>query len=253
MSKTLLQLRTSFQAWLSIDQEDGSERCPDAIANDIINMVARDYLRRRESKLGEYSTVLNAVANTPDYTYPENFSKPRKIWYLDPTTSRVVYLEYLDKDTFDTKYPQSSLLTLDGAGALILAGGGALELEGGGELMLSGLIDLTNSLGLPTHYTMWMGKFVLGKCPDRELVMFVDHYRMLPDLAGDSDHNRFTDEAWEYLLFASLTKAAIFGFDVESERLTFFANEAKKFEVAMDLEDVRQHTVGGRSQSTEPG
>ena len=253
MSKTLLQLRTSFQAWLSIDQEDGSERCPDAIANDIINMVARDYLRRRESKLGEYSTVLNAVANTPDYTYPANFSKPRKIWYIDPTTSRVVYLDYLDKDTFDTKYPYSSLLTIDGAAALILAGGGVLALEGGGTLLLSGLEDIGNSLGLPTTYTMWMGKFVLGKCPDRTLVMFVDHYRMLPDLVDDTDHNRFTDEAWEYLLFASLVKAAIFGFDVESERLTFFKNEEKRMEVALDLEDVRQHTTGGASKSTEPG
>lgn len=253
MGKTLTQLRTSFQAWLSIDQEDGAERCPNSVANDIINMVARDYLRRRESKLGEHSTVLNAVANTPDYTYPANFSKPRKIWYIDPSSSRVVYLDYLDKDTFDTKYPFSSLLTIDGAAVLILAGGGTLNLEGGGTLELTGLEDIANSLGLPTAYTMWRGKFVLGKCPDRTLVMFVDHYRMLPDLVNDADTNRFTDEAWEYLLFASLVKAAGFGWDIESGRLEFFMKEMRAAEVALDLEDTRQHTVGGKSQSTEPG
>ena len=250
---TFSELKSKFLAWLSIDQEDGAERCPDEVADSIINMVARDYLRRRESKIGEYSTVLNAVANTPDYTFPTGFSKVRKIWYIDPTTSKVVYLDYLDKDTFDTKYPYSSLLTIDGAAALILAGGGVLALEGGGTLLLSGLEDIENSLGLPTTYTMWMGKFVLGKCPDRTLVMFVDHYRMLPDLVADADTNRFTEEAWEYLLFASLVKAAIFGFDVESERLAFFKSEERRMEVALDLEDIRQHTVGGRSQSTEPG
>lgn len=240
---------------MAIDQEDADERLPDEIAGDIINIVQRDYLRRRESKLGEHSEVLNAVASTPDYTWPTGFSKPRKIWYLHPSTNKIVFLEYLDKDEFDAKYPYSSLASIDGAFALILAGGGTLQLEGGGSLILEGFPDISGSLGYPKHYTMWQGKFVLGPCPDATLVLFVDCYRMLPDLADNApnNENRFTREAWEYLLFASLVKAAEFGYEVEGDRLAFWEKEAARFERSLDLEDTRQVSVARASKSVEPG
>lgn len=253
MSKTLSQLRTSFQAWLSIDQEDGSERLPDAIANDIFNYVSRDYLRRRESRIGEYSVAFNAVANTPDYDTPAGFSKPRKIWYIHQTTGQVTVLTYMDKDAFDVKYPYSSLFSIDGAAALILAGGGPLLLEGGGTLDLTNFPDISGSLGAPDNYTIWRNKIILGKCPNASLIMFIDYYRTLPDLAGDTDHDRFTDEAWEYLLFQGLVQAAAFGYEVESERMVFFEKQAAKFELSLDLEDARMHSVGSQSQSREPG
>lgn len=253
MSKTLSELRESLQTWLTIDQEDGDERLPDLIATDIINYVSKDYLRRRESRLGEYSVAFNAVANTPDYDTPAGFSKPRKVWYIAPTSGQVTVLTYMDKDAFDVKYPYSSLFSIDGAAALILEGGGQLVLEGGGTLDLTGFPSITGALGNPDNYTIWRNKIILGKCPDASLIMFIDYYRTLPDLEDDDDHDRFTDEAWEYLLFQGLVQAAAFGYEVESERLAFFEKQAAKFEMSLDLEDNRMHTVGRQSQSREPG
>lgn len=253
MGKNFGELKQALQDWLSIDQEDGDERLPDAVAGDILNIVSRYYCRIRESKLAEDSTVFNVAAYTPDYDVPTGFSKPRKIWYLEPSTNKVRVVEQLNKDKFDELYPFSSLFTINGAVALILAGGGPLLLEGGGTLDLTDFPDITNSLGSPTHYTIWRNKVILGPCPDSAIITFIDFWKLLPDLVDDDDENRFTDEAWEYLLFNGLVKAAEFGYDVESERLAVWVKEAKMQEDALDIEDTRQRTTGRRSQSTEPG
>lgn len=238
---------------MAIDQEDTDERLPDSVLNSIINMVARDYLRRRESKLGEASVAFTTTPNMPDYAVPAGFSKARKVWYLSPDSGAIVVVKFMDKDLFDTTYPYSSLLTLDGAGDLILEGGGFLELEGGGQLKLEGFSNIGNALDDPVHFTIWRGKIVFGYCPDRSITTFVDYYKILPDLAdGAPDNtNRFIEEGWEYLLFGSLVKASEFGF--EDDRLPIWQAEMAKLEMSLDLEDTRQKTTARRSQSSEPG
>lgn len=240
-------------AWLAIDQDSDDARLPDEIAGDIINLVQLDYLQRRESKLGEYTYVFQTVANTADYELPAGFSKPRKLWYIN-SDNKAVVLPILNKDKFDVTYPQSSLLMLDGLGDLLLSGGGFLELEGGGTFNLTDFdLSVTTGLGTPEAYTLWMEKLVLGKAPDSSILMFFDCYRNLPDLedGAPNNENRFTREAWNYLLFAGLVKAAEFGF--ETARLSYFEAEMMKAEQAIDLEDARQQTTGRSSQSEEPG
>lgn len=247
------QIKSLLTKWLAIDQEDSDERLPADIAGSIINIVKRDYLRRRESKFSESSVAFSTESSTPDYLFPTGLSKVRKLWYISPQTTKIVTLSFVNKDQFDIKYPFSSLLTIDGAGDLILQGGGTLQLEGGGTLELSGATDFSQALGDPVEFTMWRGKFVLGFCPNQTIVMFCDYYKILADLVADADTDRFTDEGWEYLLFAGLVKAAEFGADISEERLGIWQKEADKFESALDLEDTRQQMTSRRSQSSEPG
>jgi len=234
---------------MAIDQEDTAERLPDPIANDLINWARSDYLRRRESRFGERSIPFQSTLYTPDYPQPADFSKPRKLWYLNE--GKVVVLTYMDKDPFDVKYPYSSLLALDGSAVLILAGGGTLELVGGGSLALTGNIDIAAGLGAPAHYTLWEGKIVVGPAPNSAMMFFFDYYGLGDDLSGDTDSNLFSNSADEYLVFKGLSGAALFG--IEDERIPLWERRALILEAALDLEDTRQHTSGRRSQGREPG
>jgi len=98
---------------------------------------------------------------------------------------------------------------------------------------------------------VWANEILLGKTPSRIITLNRDYYRILPDLVADGDTNRFTDEAWEYLLFASLVKATEFG--IEDERVGLWEAERKRFEEALDSEDSRAKQTARMSQSREPG
>lgn len=213
---TFETIKSLIRSWLSIDQEDADERLPDAIVGSIINMVMRDYCRRRESRFGEFSRFLTTVVGTSSYTLPTDWSKPRKIWYIDPVNTSAKVIEPLNKDIFDVTYPDGSLTNQD-----------------------------------LTHYTIWSGSIRFGKTPGRVLNIILDYWRILPDLVAGSDNNRFTREAWEYLLFASLVKATEFG--IEDDRLPTWTREMEKFEMALDSEDSRALHTGRRLQSQEPG
>ena len=218
MGKTFLQLKDSLADWLGIDQDDGAERLPTAVRGDIINLVLRDYLRRRESRFGEKTDTFAFVASKKNYPLPTNWSKPGQLWYTDPGNSEtVIFLTYFaDKQLFDKKYP-----------------------------------DATKEALLPESYTIWAKEILIGKTPEQVITVNRDYYLYLTDLNADGDTNRFTDEAWEYLLFASLVKATEFG--LEDERLPIWIREMEKFEAALDSEDIRAKHVARVSQSVEPG
>ena len=244
MAKTLAELKTSILSWLAIDQDsDTEQRLSDVTLTDIINIVSRDYLRRRESQLGEQTFPFSTQLYTPDYAWPVGFSKPRKIWYIN-ALGKITVVGYLDKDKFDVTYPDTSLLAINGSGALLLSGGGQLLLSGGGILLLSSTTQITAGIGEPVNYTLWAGSVVLGPAPDSVLTIFLDYYSL-------EGLTRFLSEAWEYLLFASLVKATEYG--IEDDRVPIWEKEAARFEAALDLEDARQKTVPRRSQSEEPG
>ena len=134
--KTFPELKEALRSWLAIDQEDDEERLSDAVAGDIINIVRRDYLRQRESRLGEATSVYTLQPHTSCYLYPADFSKPRKFWYVN-SKGGVTVVKWMDKDQFDTTYPYSGLLAIPGVADLALEGGGSIELEGGGTLVLT--------------------------------------------------------------------------------------------------------------------
>ena len=256
MGKNLSQLRASVQAWYAIDAGDTDERLPVEVIDDLINWAIEDYLKRRESRFGEQSVAFQSTLYTPDYpllTVAPNFSKPKKLWYLDD--GKVTVIDWMDKDPFDVKYPYSSLLTIDGSGVLILAGGGVLQLEGGGQLQITGDIDISAALGAPLNWTLWEGNILLGPAPDSLLMFFLDYYGTTPKggaLATPTDSNLMTQQADQYVVFKALSGVSLF--DIEDERVPLWEGKAAMLERAMDLEDSRQHiSARGKSQSREPG
>ncbi len=221
MGKTFAELKTSLIQWTAIDQDDATsqeERLPDVVAGDIINIVQRDYLRRRESRFSEKTDTFAFIADQKPYSLPTNWSKPGQLWYTDPAnSSTVIFLTYFaNKQQFDKRYP-----------------------------------DATSTALLPESYTIWAKQILIGKTPGQAITVNRDYYLYLTNLSADGDTNQFTDEAWEYLLFASLVKAAEFG--IEDERLPIWIREMEKAEAAIDSEDSRSKQVGRMSQSSEPG
>ncbi len=231
MAKNFSQIIAAVQDWLNI--EDPSARLNNTVCGDIINIVMRDYCRRRESKYGETSDNFATVALTRDYTLADSFSKPKKIWYVNPDTGAAVFPEYLDKDVFDSKFP----------GSVVYSSGGPYTVAG---------VDTSLIVGDPTAYTIWNGLLMLAKVPNRVLTIFRDYYQIPADLVvGSNETNRFTNQAWEYLLFASLVKATEYG--IEDERLPVWMAEMQRFETALDSEDSRRSQTARASQGREPG
>ena len=143
---------------------------------------------------------------------------PKSIWYASPDdSSDIIFLTYKDKDAFDALYPDST--------------------------------DTDD----PESYTVWQEKIYLGKSPKRVITMNRNYWRLLADLTdtAPANENIFTQQAWEYLLFASLVKAAEFG--IEDERAPIWERERLKIEMALDLEDTRRAQTGRTPQSREPG
>lgn len=225
------QLKAAIQQWLAVDQEDDNERLPSTICGTLVNWVIREYLRNRESRFGEYSSTFPTVNLTRDYAEPALFSKPRKVWYVSPDSGKVVILEQLNKDRFDALYP----------GSVVYSTGGPYTVSG---------VDTSLIVGDPEAYSLWAGKILLAKVPNRVITLFFDHWRYLADLSGDSDTNAFTLAADQYLLFKSLSLASMFG--IEDERIPIWEGMAAKLEMNLDSEDGRRLQTGRASQSREP-
>lgn len=215
MSKNFLQIKQAISQWLGVDQEDGDERLPAAICGDLANWVIREYCRNRESRFGEFTRVLPTVIGTSTYTLPTDWSKPRKVWYVDPVTLSPKVIGQLNKDIFDVTYPTA-----------------ATDPD-------------------PTHYTIWNDTIRFGKAPSRVINILLDYYRILPDLVADDDTNRMTLAADQYIIMKALVGASAFG--VEDNRMPTWEALANKLEMALDSEDSRRHQTGRRSQSEEPG
>ena len=226
-------LITTIQQWLGIDQEDDAERLPNAVVGSIINMVKRDYLRRRESRFSQKTATTSTVVNQRDYDQPSDFSKPRQLWYIHPTTGEKVTLQYYDKDEFDKLYP----------GSVVYSTGGPYTIAG---------VDTSTVVGDPEAWTIWAGRFLLAPVPDSVITLFNDYFCILADyVASSNETDRFMTEAWEYLLWGSLVMSEQFG--VEDDRIPMWQGNFQKAEMALDIEEARQTTTARVSQSTEPG
>lgn len=230
MSKNFVELKASLRSWLGVTDQE----LPDLVAGDIINIVARAYCRLSESKYGETSDFFRTRLEMRDYPLPEGWSRPRSFWYQDPTNGDdVVWIDYVNKDTFDATFPTSGLL---GSTFVAPVGGGTL----GGS-----------NLGEPTIYTVWAGHIMLAPVPNRVFSIFRNYWRIPADLTDAEPESEFTRQAWEYLLFASLVEASKFGF--EDARVPIWEAKAKDLKMDLQIEDARSRTTAQLPVSTEPG
>lgn len=229
MSQNFIQLKASLRSWLGDLDED---QLPDLVAGEIINIVRRETLRLYDLSFGETADVFITSPQIRDYAKPAGF-RPFSLWYSHPTTGEIITLRQLDKGTFDDTFPGSGLYgfpTPMGAGTF-------------GQN--------TAVLGDPTAYTMW-GRFIqLGKVPTTQITIFRNFYGLGDDLTDAAPEDGFTLDAWEFLLFKGLVKAAEFGF--EREQVADWEREASRMEQQLVIEHGRAGTMGIRPQSEEPG
>ncbi|KKK52112.1 hypothetical protein LCGC14_3108210, partial [marine sediment metagenome] len=173
MAVTFENLKTKLGDWLDMD----TTRLPDSVRGDIINIVMREILRKRDLRFGETSDTFATVASTRNYLLPTGWSRPQSLWYQNPDTLGITFLTFLNKDEFDLKFPDSTK-----------------EAD-------------------PSNFTVWAGNIQLGKTPERILTINRNYYAILADLADGSpdNENDFTKNAWEVLLYGGLKESSRYG------------------------------------------
>lgn len=230
MAKNFTQLKAAIGSWLGVS----TTRLPDAVRGDMINMVRRRYCRANESRFGEFSDTFQTDEEVRDYLLPDGWSKPRSFWFMDPDDGSVNYLKYINKDTFDRRFPATGLF-----GVPAPMGAGTFGQD---------------NLGDPSVFTVWQGYIQLGLVPDRELTIYRNYWRMPQDLSETDPillEDDFTKHAWEYLLFKALSFASMFG--IEDERIPIWEGQARDMEMDLGIEHGRSETTGHAAVSEEPG
>lgn len=232
---TFLDLKIAIGDWLNTNDVAGqksSVRLPESVRGSMINMAQRELLRLYDTKYGQFTTTFQTANQQFEYDAIYGFSRSIRFWYLDPANAdSAVEVRFAEKQDFDSLFPVAGTFgdPVFGAGTF-------------GE----------HQLGDPTYYTYWAGKFQLGLVPTRAFTMFVSGYRLLPDLVADTDTNLLMTDAWEYVLFKSLSLASQFG--IEDARVPGWEARAKEIRTHIAAEHYRAHSMAKRQvQSSEPG
>ena len=211
MAKDFVAIKTAMGDWLNVD----TTRLPDAIRGDMINIIRRELLRKRDLRFGETSDTFSTIASTRDYALPTGWSRPLSLWYQNPDSLAITFITYLDKDEFDLKFP-----------------------------------DQTKEND-PVNFTVWAGNIQLGKTPKRIITTNRNYYKILADLSNGSPSDSMTDDAWEILLYGALVEASRFG--IEDVRIPMWAARHKDLEDQLTMEHRRARTSARIAQSREPG
>src|SRR6185312_66553 len=104
--------------------------------------------------------------------------------------------------------------------------------------------------GDPAAYTVWGSDLVIRPTPTRDLTLYFNFYRLLPDLTEDTDENDFFANAWEAIFFNALLLATKYG--IEDPRTPVWAEEAAQATQDLLLEHSRATHSGRRLKIEEP-
>ena len=205
-------MKTAIQDWLGTD----ATRLPDSIRGDCLNIVQYELLSHNELSFGEFSDTFSTVVATRGYVLPTGWVQPHTLWYINPDTTSVVFLRYLDKERFDLNFPDSA------------------------------------KTGKPSAYTVWGQQIQLGKTPDVVVTVNRNYFRTLADLADGAPNNEndLTKNAWQVLLYGGLKESERFG--IEDARLPQWTARYNELKDALVTQHARARTSGRRPQSREP-
>lgn len=207
---------TALKAKLGDWMGANTTRLPDSVRGDLINQAMRELLQLHELRFGEISDTFATVAATRNYTLPTGFSRPYRIWYLDPDDgSSLVEVEYINKDLFIRKFPD--------------------------------VADTSD----PSHYTIWGSNIQLGPTPSRIITINREYYRILPDLVAGTDTNAFTTEFWEPIFWRAL--AMVTKYLIEDARAPMIGEEARASENRLIIEYAGVRSSGFAPTCEEPG
>jgi hypothetical protein len=202
-------LKANLLDWLGKDDVS----LPESVRGLIVNMAIREYLRTLDLRFGEKIGSLAAVGNQEYTALPADFSRPYSLWYLKDGSK--IDVDYLSKEEYDIKYPDTSETDAD-----------------------------------IVHYCIFGGKVYWGPVPSANLTVTFNYYCYLADLSAPADHNDFTDLAWEAIFFRALCFATQYG--IEDARLPMWQQEAMKQENKLILEHSRR-SAGRRPVNRDYG
>jgi len=208
---THAQLRDRLGDWMAIN----AKRVAPSVRTDILNLVQRELCRKYDLRYNEFLDSFDITTGANAYTLPAAWSRPYEFWYVDPDTRGVVFMKFLLLDEFDNLYPDPT------------------------------------AKARPKHYTIWNDQLYLGPTPDLSVTVNRTYYGYVPDLSADGDHNGFTDQAWDLMLFKGLGEMARYG--IEDERVPVWQAKAAELEGDLVREHARSKSMGRRSVGTEPG
>jgi hypothetical protein len=212
VAKNFSQIKTALADWLDLDTTE----LPDAIRGDAVNTAIKEILRKLDLRFGETSDTFVTVAGTRSYALPSLWRKAHTLWYIHPSNASIVFLDYKDKEEFDSLFPDST------------------------------------KTGLPSHYTIWGANFQLGKTPDQVLTINRNYQAYLADLVTTSaETNAFTEAAWEVILFNSFQYVMLHG--IEDERIAGYKAKGEELLMGLMVEHAQARSAGRKAQSNEPG
>lgn len=207
---TFTDARSRLGDWVGAN----TVRFPNTVRGHCINMARRAVSRLHDSRYNEVSGTFATVVSTRSYALPARWSRPHTLWYTDPDNASQVYLDYLDRQTFDINFP-----------------------------------DATKT-GDPTAYTVWGGNMLLGKTPSRVFTVNRNYYEILADLSADADTDALMDENWELVHYKALVEAT--AYLVDDARVGLWKAKADELELQFVIEHVRGRSAGRRAESVEP-
>jgi hypothetical protein len=209
---TFAQLKAKLADWLGLKTE---ARLSAAARGDCVNMAMRELLRRHTLRYGEISDSFPTVVGDWDYDVPSNWVRPHSLYYLDDNGDQA-FLEFRDKKEFDELHP-----------------------------------NIASDVGDPEIYTVWGGSILLGPTPNSVRTIYRNYYQVLADMAGDGDHNIFTDNAWEAVFWKSLVFASMYL--TEDARVPLWKEKAEEVEIALVQEHAQAASFARRPISKIPG
>lgn len=213
MAETFETLKTKLRDWLGMD----TERLPDAVCGDCLNLVQRRIMRFHDLRFGETTDTFTATAGVPSYALPANYRSPLDFSYTHPATGSRAVLRRRQKDQFDALHPDST------------------------------------KTGRPANYAIWGDQLYLGPTPDSNLTVTRNYYAYLDDLSdgAPSNTNDLVTAAWDVLFFGALEEATKYG--IEDARVPMWAERFRELETDLVREHQREKSVGRIAQSREPG
>src|SRR5262245_61036818 len=208
---THVQLRDRLGDWLATN----AKRIPQSVRTDILNMVQRELCRAHDLRYNEFVDSFDTTTGANAYPLPAAWSRPYELWYIDPDSRGVVFVKFLLLDEFDNRYPDPT------------------------------------ATARPQHFTLWGDLLYLGPTPDLNVTVNRTYYGYVPDLVADTDHNGFTDQAWDLMLFKGLASLTRYG--IEDDRIPTWESKAAELEGDLVREHARAKSMGRRPVGQEPG
>ena len=214
MAETFLTLKSKVATWMGADS---TNRFPEAVRGDCVNMAIRGLLKKYELRFGEVVDTLPVSAGDHDVAMPTRFISFDSLWYIN-SDSALVELEYVGKKAYNRRYPNPS--------------------------------D-TSSRANPIHYTFFGSVVYLGPTPLVDITLNQEYYAYLADLVEDGDTNVFTADEWEPIFWMAMKRAS--KFLNEPMRLVEWEEEMRESEDALVRGHTRARSRGKVAISRIPG